>query len=98
MLTVHYGTNRRVRIVAPCRYDLVIQEQKQRYRDIYERPGTRIVVYDASTTDLGDYDSKNPLHVILKSLCTIGDKECGYLLGTSPLLVNGDGDAIFLWS
>eukprot|EP00038_Savillea_parva_P005935 m.160750 g.160750 ORF g.160750 m.160750 type:complete len:368 (+) comp11988_c0_seq1:195-1298(+) len=62
-------------------YDLVIQEQKQRYRDIYERPGTRIVVYDACTTDLGDYDSKNPLHVILKSLCTIGDKECGYLLG-----------------
>jgi len=62
-------------------YDLVIQEQKQRYREMYERPGTRIIVYDANTTDLGDYDSKNPLHVILKSLCTIGERECGYLEG-----------------
>lgn len=63
-------------------FDLVIQEQKPRYRELFERPGSRIVVYDSGTPGpLSDYDGKNPLHVILKSLYNAGDKECGFLAG-----------------
>lgn len=63
-------------------YDLVIQEQKPRYRELFERPGSRIVVYDSGASDpLPEYDSKIPLHVILKSLCSTGEKECGFLTG-----------------
>eukprot|EP00037_Helgoeca_nana_P024890 m.267078 g.267078 ORF g.267078 m.267078 type:complete len:359 (-) comp26778_c0_seq1:9284-10360(-) len=75
-------------------YDLVIQEQKQRYREIYERPGSRIVVYDSSTTELGAYDSKNPLKVILKSLCASGDKEYGFLSGGSGAFMDTFPDGI----
>lgn len=62
-------------------YDLVIQEQKQRYRELYERPGSRVVVYDGGTTDLSAYDSKHILNVVLKSLHASGEKDCGFLIG-----------------
>eukprot|EP00035_Acanthoeca_spectabilis_P014713 m.285326 g.285326 ORF g.285326 m.285326 type:complete len:362 (-) comp16204_c1_seq1:12443-13528(-) len=62
-------------------YDLVIQEQKQVYREIFERPNSRIVVYDGGTTELSNFDAKNPLHVILRSVYAAGGKECGFLIG-----------------
>lgn len=65
-------------------YDLVVQEQKERYRELYERPSSRIVVYDAETRNgrsFAGFDSKNPMHVILRALYCCGEKECGYLIG-----------------
>jgi len=64
-------------------YDLVIQEQKEQYQQIYSQPASRVVVYDsASSADtMSEYNSKNPLHVILKALCAAGDKEYGFLIG-----------------
>lgn len=60
----------------------MIQEQKQVYREIFERPDSRIVVYDGGTTELSNFDAKNPLHVILRSVYAAGGKECGFLIGS----------------
>lgn len=66
------------------RHDLVIQEQKQRYAEVYANPASQIVLYESkSPATIGkQYDGKNPIHVILKSLIGI-EKRCSFLLGES---------------
>eukprot|EP00041_Stephanoeca_diplocostata_P011416 m.188847 g.188847 ORF g.188847 m.188847 type:complete len:390 (-) comp18528_c0_seq43:2967-4136(-) len=63
-------------------YDLVIQEQKQRYADVYANPASQIVLYESkSPATIGEpCDLKNPIYVILKSLIGI-EKRCSFLLG-----------------
>ena len=66
-------------------FDLVVNEQKDQYRSTFDKPGCCIVVYDTDTpgTGIRAYNSKNPLHVILKALENELNKSqsCCYLLG-----------------
>eukprot|EP00039_Didymoeca_costata_P013589 m.209551 g.209551 ORF g.209551 m.209551 type:complete len:399 (+) comp15816_c0_seq33:651-1847(+) len=65
-------------------FDLVVNEQKEQFQNMFDKDDCRVVVYDASTGADGikGYNSKNPLHVILKALdVEAAGKECFYLLG-----------------
>jgi len=76
-------------------YDLVIQEQKEKYQQVYDNEGSRVIVYDKDTAaKVAEADGKTPLHVILKALKKTG-KRCHYIDGgfeavesTIPELVN----------
>lgn len=63
-------------------YDLVIQEQKAQYKETYEREDCNVIVYDSKcpSDSMDEYDGKNPLHVILRSLVRT-KKKCCYLCG-----------------
>lgn len=63
-------------------YDLVIQEQKAQYKEIYDRADCHVIVYDAKSKaeSVNEYDGKNSLHVILRSLVR-AEKPCCFLSG-----------------
>eukprot|EP00729_Bicosta_minor_P024872 gene24872-29764_t len=65
-------------------FDLIVNEQKDQFKALFDMPDCRVVVYDSKThtDDPQIYSSKNPLHVILKALdIEAPDKKSSYLLG-----------------
>jgi len=65
-------------------FDLIVNEQKDQFKALFDMPDCRVVVYDSKThtDDPQIYSSKNPLHVILKALdIEAPDKKSNYLLG-----------------
>eukprot|EP00040_Diaphanoeca_grandis_P041763 m.263454 g.263454 ORF g.263454 m.263454 type:complete len:362 (+) comp50535_c0_seq1:310-1395(+) len=59
-------------------YDLVIQEQKEKYLKIYESEGSIVVVYDkdSAASKITDIEGKTPLQLILRALRKTGKSSC----------------------
>lgn len=65
-------------------FDLIVNEQKEQFKALFDIPDCRVVVYDSKTYTDGQeiYSSKNPLHVILKALdIESPEKKSSYLRG-----------------
>lgn len=78
-------------------YDLVIQEQKAQYKEIYDRADCQVIVYDAKSgaESVNEYDGKNPLHVILRSLVR-AEKTCCFLSGGFDTFKDALEDWVFV--
>jgi rhodanese-related sulfurtransferase len=64
-------------------FDLIVNEQKDQFKALYDQQDCCIIVYDSKTPDdgIGVYSSKNPLHVILRALDAESREGCRFLLG-----------------
>ena len=65
-------------------FDLIVNEQKEQFKALFDMPDCRVVVYDSKSYAESEeiYSSKNPLHVILKALdIESPEKTSSYLRG-----------------